>query len=228
MQYFLYVPVFGRLFPNAASFAAKPLAEKLLDRAGQRAVAAQVVLDQCVHHPLLYFPCFYATRELIEHGPSWSSLEAALSKYRVNCVEDMIALWKVWVPVTLANFAFSPMWLRIPVVASTSLAWTCILSAMRGASSEVEANPELAMDAVGNQLRALSRLVTHTRAALDPSKTHIVLTAAGQRQSGMLHELTEVILKQAGNVVESRCDESRTCLFAAIACDKCGAHFLSS
>ena len=67
VQYFLYVPVFGRLFPNAASFAAKPLAEKLLDRAGQRAVAAQVVLDQCVHHPLLYFPCFYATRELIEH-----------------------------------------------------------------------------------------------------------------------------------------------------------------
>ena len=204
MQYFLYVPVFGRIFPNAASFAAKPLADKLVDTAGMRAVAAQVVLDQCVHHPLLYFPSFYATRELIEHGVSWSSVQAALAKYRANCAEDMVALWKVWVPVTLVNFAFSPMWLRIPVVASTSLAWTCILSAMRGASSEVEADPEMAMDAVGNQLRALSRLVTHTRAVLDLTKTHIVLTAAGQRQSGMLHELSEVILKQAGNVVESR------------------------
>ena len=203
VQYFLYVPVFGRLFPNAASFAAKPVAAKLADRAGMRAVAAQVVLDQCIHHPLLYFPTFYATRELIECGPSWASLQAAMAKYRANCAEDMVALWKVWVPVTLVNFAFSPMWLRIPVVASTSLAWTCILSAMRGASSEVEANPGLAMDAVGNQLRAFSRL-THTRATLDATKTHIVLTAAGQRQSGMLHELTEVILKQAGNVVESR------------------------
>jgi hypothetical protein len=96
------------------------------------------------------------------------------------------------------------MWLRIPVVASTSLAWTCILSAMRGASAEVEADPGLAMDAVGNQLRAFSRL-RHTRAQLDPGKTYIVITAAGQRQSGMLHELTEVILRQAGNVVESRC-----------------------
>ena len=209
VQYALYVPIFGRLCPGAAAFAAKPLAEKLADRAGLRAVAAQVLLDQCLHHPFLYFPTFYATRELIEHGPSWNSLRAALSKYRANAQEDLVALWKVWVPVTLVNFAFSPMWLRIPVVATTSLAWTAILSAMRGSSSEVEANPELAMDAVGNQLRAFGRL-RHTRAQLDPGKTHIVLTAAGQRTSGMLHQLTEVILTGAGNVVESRCAQHAT------------------
>ena len=50
--------------------------------------------------------------------------------------EDLVALWKVWIPSTLLNFAFMPMWARIPWVASTSLIWTCILSAMRG-SSEV-------------------------------------------------------------------------------------------
>ena len=32
------------------------------------------------------------------------------------------------------RFAFMPMYARIPWVASTSLIWTCILSAMRGGS----------------------------------------------------------------------------------------------
>ena len=41
---------------------------------------------------------------------------------------------QIWIPATFMNFAFSPMWLRIPVVASTSLVWTIILSSMRGGS----------------------------------------------------------------------------------------------
>ena len=41
---------------------------------------------------------------------------------------------QIWIPATFMNFAFSPMWLRIPVVASTSLIWTIILSSMRGGS----------------------------------------------------------------------------------------------
>lgn len=203
VQYALYVPIFGRLFPRAAAFAAKPLAEKLADGAGIRAVAAQVVLDQCVHHPLLYFPTFYVTREVIERGFSGDSVQNALSKYRMNVSEDMVALWKVWVPVTCLNFAFSPMWLRIPVVATTSLVWTAILSAMRGASTVVEADPSRAMAAVGNAGRELARL-RHTRPVLDSSKTHIVLTAAGHGRSGMLSSLSEVVLEGSGNVVESR------------------------
>ena len=190
VQYALYVPVFGRLFPRAASFAAKPMAEKLADGAGMRAVAAQVILDQCVHHPLLYFPTFDVTREVISKGLSEESVQAALSKYRANMSEDMVALWKVWVPVTCFNFAFSPMWLRIPVVATTSLAWTAILSAMRGASTELEADPSRAMESLGNAGRELARL-RHTRPELDSSKTHIVLTAAGHGRSGMLHTLSE-------------------------------------
>ena len=139
----------------------------------------------------MYFPAFYITREVISAGASADSVRAALAKYRANAAEDMVALWKVWVPVTCLNFAFSPMWLRIPVVATTSLAWTAILSAMRGASAELEASPERAMEAVGKQGSALARM-RGTRPTLDPGKTHIVLTAAGQRRSGMLHALSEV------------------------------------
>ena len=62
VQYAIYVPIFGRLFPNAASFAAKSLREKVRDTKGQLALGAQVFLDQCVHHPLMYFPVFYMTK----------------------------------------------------------------------------------------------------------------------------------------------------------------------
>jgi hypothetical protein len=58
--------------------------------------------------------------------------------YRENMEEDLIALWKVWIPSMFINFGFMPMWGRIPWVASTSLIWTCILSAMRGASNARE------------------------------------------------------------------------------------------
>ena len=130
VQYALYVPIFGRLFPNAASFAAKPLKQKIKDIPGMIALCGQVFLDQFVHHPLLYFPVFYGTRELVMSDTP--DLMKAMKTYANNMKEDLAACWKVWVPTTFINFAFMPMWARIPWVAATSMLWTCILSAMRG------------------------------------------------------------------------------------------------
>ena len=48
VQYSLYVPVFGRLFPKTEAFAAKPLRQKLKDASGQLGVAAQVFLPELV------------------------------------------------------------------------------------------------------------------------------------------------------------------------------------
>ena len=59
-------------------------------------------------------------------------LKQSMTTYKENMKEDLAALWKVWVPSTFINFAFMPMWARIPWVAGTSLIWTCILSALRG------------------------------------------------------------------------------------------------
>ena len=131
VQYSLYVPIFGRLFPKTEAFAAKSLREKARDFRGQAGVAAQVFLDQCVHHPFMYFPAFYATKELVLYG-SDASFRRVKTTWSENFWGDLDALWRVWVPATTLNFAFSPMWLRIPVVASTSLVWTMILSSMRG------------------------------------------------------------------------------------------------
>jgi len=106
VQYTLYVPIFSRLFPNAASFALKPLAQKFKDTKGIIAVLAQTFIDQCVHHPLLYFPVFYCTKELVVSNGQ-PDFRRCLQEYRHNMSEDLQALWKIWVPATMINFAFS-------------------------------------------------------------------------------------------------------------------------
>jgi len=94
VQYALYVPIFGRMFPNAASFAAKSVKDKLKDIKGQIALGSQVFIDQCVHHPLMYFPVFYMTKEFVTSNGN-PDFGKALSTYRVNMKEDLLALWKV-------------------------------------------------------------------------------------------------------------------------------------
>lgn len=59
-------------------------------------------LDQFVHHPFLYFPVFYATREFVMAEKP--DLVRCLSTYKENMKEDLTALWKVWVPSTVVNF----------------------------------------------------------------------------------------------------------------------------
>ena len=130
-QYALYVPIFGRMFPGAADFAAKSVKEKVKDGKGLAALFGQLFLDQFVVSPFIYFPAFYATREIVTNADK-PDMNRAMTAYRKNMTEDLIALWKIWVPSMFLNFAFMPMWARIPWVTTTSLLWTCIISAMRG------------------------------------------------------------------------------------------------
>lgn len=102
VQYGLYVKVFSRMFPNAAKFAAKPIREKLKDAQGIKNVISQAFIDQCVHHPLLYFPVFYCTKELVT-SPEHPDFKRCLMEYKNNMQEDLLALWKVWMPTTLVS-----------------------------------------------------------------------------------------------------------------------------
>jgi hypothetical protein len=103
VQYALYVPIFSRLFPRAAEFAKTPLRDKMKDGVGMFQLFAQVFVDQFVHHPIAYFPCFYITKELVMNPQP--DIWKALDVYRGNMKEDLIALWKIWVPAMLLNFA---------------------------------------------------------------------------------------------------------------------------
>ena len=207
VQYALYVPIFGRMFPNAASFAAKSLKEKLKDVKGQFAVGAQVFLDQCVHHPLMYFPVFYMTKEFVtSNGSPGEIVSKALSTYRVNMKEDLIALWKIWVPATIINFAFMPMWARIPVVATTSMLWTCILSAMRG--GDVVHSDDMAGGAIRGASFQLMKegigSLFSSSVDLDPTLAHICVSAAGPDKVGWVSLVANALADEGANITQSK------------------------
>ena len=224
-QYLLYVKAFGRIFPNAAKFATAPIAQKLRDIPGLKNLGWQVGLDQFVHHPFMYFPMFYAVKEYMTAKPGDDAIVAtALGKYKKNMAEDLSALWKIWVPSTIINFAFMPMWARIPWVATTSLLWTCILSVMRGASDEDELILEgivpipgaegdgggkreiIAGHVSAQTMGALKRSLRSLRGAppLDPTKEYLMVTVVSEDRVGLLASFATSIMSAGGNVTTSK------------------------
>jgi len=134
VQYLLYCRLFARLFPTAESYALKPIAEKLADRIGTLNVGKQVCLDQFVYHPVMYFPVFYTCKEIV-NGNTNSLTEMvwqALQKYHTNMLDDLKALWKIYIPVSILQCSVVPMHLRVPFVATIGIFWCAILSYMRG------------------------------------------------------------------------------------------------
>ena len=109
-QYLLFVKIMPKLVPGAASFAAKGIADKLRDGPGVRGLLIQTFVENGINNPLLYFPIFYTIKEFLEGE---GNVETAMIKWRKNMWEDLRAIWAVWVPAQLINFAFSPMWFRL-------------------------------------------------------------------------------------------------------------------
>jgi hypothetical protein len=55
----------------------------------------KVFLDQGLHHPFCYFPCFYYLKYSLVQGDDAS---VAFEKYREELWPNCQALWKIWVP----------------------------------------------------------------------------------------------------------------------------------
>jgi protein Mpv17 len=134
VQYMLYCRLFPRLFQTAGTFNLKPFAEKIRDRVGILNVGKMVCLDQFVYHPLMYFPVFYTCQEFINGGASSPTtiVRNALQKYSGNYKEDLKALWKIYIPVSILQCSVVPLHLRVPFVATVGIFWCAILSFMRG------------------------------------------------------------------------------------------------
>jgi len=132
-QWFIYVTVFTRVCPNAVRFANLPFADKLKDRAGQIDLVKQTCYDNFIHYTFIYFPTFYIFKESIQGdgGITTDLANKALNKYWNNCITDNLAMWSLWVPFDLMIYA-APVWMRLPLNHGVSLAWTMILSWMRG------------------------------------------------------------------------------------------------
>lgn len=65
-------------------------------------------------------------------------MSSAVDKYKREIKDSCLALWKIWVPAQLVNFAFVPRHLRIPYVAAVSFGWTVVLSTMQGRYAKEE------------------------------------------------------------------------------------------
>jgi len=126
----------------------------------------------------------------------------AVKQYAGNMQEDLLALWKIWVPSMLLNFSLMPMWGRIPWVASTSLIWTCILSTMRG-GSDVPAK-----DAFGHvdsqTLELITRSIIGPAPKLNSTKSHLLVSVAGPDRPGIIRELASRLYKHDASISHSK------------------------
>lgn len=129
-----------------------------------------------------------------------------LSQYRQNMKEDLLALWKIWVPSTFLNFALMPMWGRIPWVAGTSLVWTCILSAMRG--GDVAHGEDMAGGAVtGATLHLMEEgygMLFTSPVELERDRNHLIITASGEDKIGWVSMLSNAVASAGGNITHSK------------------------
>ncbi|GBF93159.1 hypothetical protein Rsub_05890 [Raphidocelis subcapitata] len=141
-------------------------------------------IDQAIHHPFCYFPCFYAMKGAVEGRP----LPSTVAKYKAELWENCKALWTIWVPAQLVNFALVPRHLRIPYVAGVSFLWTVVISVMRGAL-EKPAGAEAAAQAAAPTAAALDAAAdaAAAAAAADAAAAAAAPVAAGaleQQQHG--------------------------------------------
>lgn len=156
VQYVVYINVFFKLCPNSIRFANSSWSQKLKDKAGQRDLVKQVLLDSFAYVPFVYFPNFYMIKSFvynyIEGGSDvLSSCWIGLDNYRQNFWEDNIISAICWLPCDGIIFCCVP-WLRLPLSISVNLFWTAFLSSLRGRSSESsEVVPE--SDMMNNESR---------------------------------------------------------------------------
>jgi len=231
-QYFLYCKIFPNIFSTVSTFAKASWKEKLRNRKVIKESFLQLVLDQFVHHPWVYFPSFYLCNCLV----NGTGASHAWSLFKSNFIEDIFTLWKIWIPVMTFNFTFAPLWARVPVVATTSLLWTMIVSALRGNSASTIVEDEdfeskdvldMAQDVVdmavtevlgaaeaihsvpdaediGDQAWMALTGVLNARAVVDPDEANFVVTIGGKNLHRMMMEIEKWIEQNEGHIKEQK------------------------
>ena len=154
----------------------------------------------------MYFPVFYATKEIVTNPENPDLKRAIIDDYfKTNFKEDMLALWKIWIPSTVLNFTFMPLWGRIPWVASTSLIWTCILSMMRG--GEAGLKDEVIGPGVSGVSDSLMGGTYRPRTCpveMDSHLSHITVSASGMDKIGMVARMCKGVSDAGGNITMSK------------------------
>jgi hypothetical protein len=140
VQYMIYSKLFPFIFKGAGTFSQQTLSQMARDKQGLKNVLKQVSLDMLVYHPCCYFPVFYICQEIVNGNVQHPrrTVNDAMRKYIPNAVDDWKGLWKIFIPVSLFQNSFCPVYLRVPCVATAGFFYCIILSMTRGAET---ANP---------------------------------------------------------------------------------------
>ena len=168
VQYGLYVKCMQRVFDKVAlqNFCNAPIREKIRDKVGLKILAGTIALDFFLIQPLLYWPTYYAVKEVgfsdtsdtsadtrkslnvdtlsnnaadnenVKDGDE-SVLGNALSKYRENFWEDNLGMCGFWLPMDVLIYS-APLHLRLHLNHIISFAWVGIVSMFRGDADDVE------------------------------------------------------------------------------------------
>ena len=141
-QYWLFSVVVPRVIPMSAGFAAAPLRQKLTDTVGLRSIALFVAVENLFNQPFGHFPTLYAIKYRLTHGGAslGDSVGAGVADARRNFVEDNINSCAVWVPATIINGLFVPVWARVPFMNLCGCGWTSFISYTKGAP-DADADP---------------------------------------------------------------------------------------
>jgi len=111
-QWFIYVTLFKKWFPQTVKFANQPWREKIKNKAGMKDLAKQVAFDNFVHYTFIYFPVFYCFKEAIQgtgydKTPS-SVMGMGLGKYfGQNFVEDNAKMYALTYFKVFLHISFS-------------------------------------------------------------------------------------------------------------------------
>lgn len=144
-QYALFSKALPLVSPVPAGFAAMGLAEKMRHRAGLKSVAALVFVENFINQPFFHFPTLYAIKDGMERQGDFSitkSLSRGVEEAYEKVVPDNVASLALWVPATVVNGMFMPVWARVPFITLCGCAWTSWLSLNKGAAVEAAETSE--------------------------------------------------------------------------------------
>ena len=97
-----------------------------------RKVMGSTFVDTFIHLPCFFFPQFYLFQSLVYEKRL--SLSKSIQRWKDNFTEDFRNCLIVWVPLDLLMFAYIPLHLRTPFVASAGLIWPILMSLKRGSN----------------------------------------------------------------------------------------------
>ncbi|GMH51035.1 hypothetical protein TrRE_jg902 [Triparma retinervis] len=105
-----------------------------------KVLGKQIALDFIVIQPIVYWPCYYTTKEFVKSPEPVAegvkkdesgTFSRAMTKYSKTFWIDNVGMLGFWFPADIIIYSV-PMHLRLHLTHLVSFGWTVVLSTFRG------------------------------------------------------------------------------------------------